>query len=220
MNCAETDLRLQELLDSRASLDADGPLADHLESCTRCATLAAAYQVLACPPTPPSTPPIERLAARVLADVATPRSTSTGQQTPNFASRAWPAAVLAASVMVAVVLVRGQADVLQSPTQQVASTEASAVAPTGSTPEFITAVRDERGRRLMVRTGVDLASIYLVGMRWPSPITISETTAAGGMLLPSVDDTLRRWWPVLKDAAQPQPHESRLGKSLAWSGVV
>lgn len=222
MNCAQTEGRLQELLDCRDPLDADHQLNQHLAACPRCATLASAYHGIAeLQDCTHSAGPSEGLAARVLAEVNRPLVAVGQRPQPGIAARAWPAAMLAASVLVVVALIRDEASPPAAPTQQIAAAENTTHAGASPSPEQLaSALRTLRGRQMIYRTGVDLASIYLVGTRLPAAITISEPAITGSLLPAAVDDTLRRIWPMLKDATQPTTHESRLGESLAHLGIV
>ncbi len=72
MNCRQTEQRLHELLDSRQDIESDDQLRAHLDDCSECNTLAAAYDTLAhAAPRHEEPSPLRGLANRVLAEVGT-----------------------------------------------------------------------------------------------------------------------------------------------------
>lgn len=212
MHCRQTEQRLHALLDSRQDIDHDDQLRAHLETCDRCATLAAAYVAAVRRPTTPVDTPIINLADRVIAKVMTaspPRR--------NGHWRVWGTLALAASLLVAVGVALYRHDQPAPPPTAPPVVASQDLPAPGSLvavdPAAVDdAVREIAGREVWYRTGLSVASISLEGLRWQRATTSESDTPSDQQLLDRAMNTFRTLWPG--EGESTTPNQNKTG----WQG--
>lgn len=201
MRCRQIEQRLHELLDSRLDIDSDEELQNHLDECSECATLAAAYDTLARARNPHAAPqPVASLAPRVVAEVCA-ASPARSQAT----WRAWTLLAVAACLLLAV---------------GVALRNNESTSPTGTNPALaiddqpsidsllagelpVVADREVAGREIWYRAGLNLASISLASLRSPGSATSYTDTPSDEQLLHRALNTIRTLWPQEVETSAP-----------------
>jgi hypothetical protein len=206
MHCQQFESRLQALLDSRQDIDSPlfddgGEVCRHIEVCPDCQVLASAYAAMAGARLPVSNSSIDGLADRVLVEVNTPVAQITKPRVASTPTWTRVAIALAASVLVAVSLVRlREATTSAPPYTSAPNTDSLAV-------ESTNVRKSIPGGDVCYRVGQGLASISLVGMRSSSTQSETQPKSNENQRTP-LFDTFRTWFPGGSETSSPAQGET------------
>lgn len=208
MNCEQIEQRLQELLDSRQTIDSDDELREHVELCAECAKLATAYDALSRQPTfNQPHQPLAGLASRVVAEVS-----AVSPAKPQATWRTWSALTIAASLLVGVGLILRD-DNQNTPTD----TDQPLAVIEDPEPEDVVAAADEppqalprevAGREMWYRTGRGLASISLASLRSQRTVSSEAESQSEQQLLDRAFHTIRSLLPGVNQGTLPTNGET------------
>lgn len=226
MRCDQTELRLQTLLDNRQQVEEDAVLAEHVAKCGECATLVAAYELMAQPL--PQAPVAGRVSAdQVLDALNSPTGESLAVVSRESAGRnlwkRWAGLAVAASLVIALVVSRQfQQSEPAAGTPMIDTADKSAANPGEETAPVTVAVKDPPqvlGTDVWYRTGQSLASISLVNLsRYYASIEADNSNDESDSPW-NFTPNFREFWPIETEPSPDSEGTGQFVRSLSYAMV-